>query len=69
VCNVDRQQFNERLLKLQAATDEERPVESTKKVEKTAKEPKPIEIKSECKIRGKKQYGVHYTDNKVYLCD
>jgi len=62
--DVDRQEFNEKLPKIETGKD--RPIEPLKH---RPKELKPIEIMSKSRIRGKLQYRVHYTDDKVYLCD
>jgi len=66
--NVDRENFNTRLSKIQTTIDAQRS-SVVDQGQQSSAEATPIEILSEHVKRGKKQYRVKYTDGRSYRCD
>ena len=65
--NVDRKQFSQRLPRFQLGDEtqsEQKTVESTNKME-----PKPLEILTDKKVRGRTEYLVRYDNQLEYWCN
>jgi len=68
--NVNRQELNARLPRLtESRSQMQQPQNQQQTVMTKAQEPRPVEIMSDKKVAGKRQYRVKYTDGKIYLCD